>query len=156
MKWLIAAVMGALSGWLVASVTDEVAIAMASGAAIGALVTVALFGTRPVRSVLKVAGAMAIGSLAGWLVAYLADALAVAMAVGAAVGVLATIAVAGTRPVRSLIKVVGAMGVGFVIGWGVGAAVGDHNLGMALAIPLSLPLLMLMADVRAEQRHRPF
>ena len=156
MKWLIAALTGAVSGWLIASVTDEVAIAMASGAAIGVLATIALFGTRPVRSVLKVAGAMAIGSLAGWLVAALADTLMVAMAVGAAVGVLATIAVADTRPVRSLVKVVGAMGIGFVIGWGIGAAVGDHKLGMALAIPLSIPLIMLMADAKTERRHRPF
>ncbi|MDE2113173.1 MAG: hypothetical protein KGJ79_18735 [Alphaproteobacteria bacterium] len=156
MKWLIAALIGALSGWLIASVTNEVAIAMASGAAIGILATIALFGTHPVSSVLKVAGAMAIGSLAGWLVAYLVNALAVAMAVGAAVGVLATFAVADTRPVRSLVKVVGAMAVGFVIGWGIGEALGDHKLGMALAVPLSLLLLMFMADARAEKRRRPF
>lgn len=156
MKWLIAAMIGAFSGWLIASVTDEVAIAMASGAAIGVLATIALFGTRPIRSVLNVAGAMAIGSLAGWLVASLADTLAVAMAVGGAVGVLATIAVTGTRPLRSLLKVVGAMSIGFVIGWGIGAAIGDHKLGMALAIPLSLPLMLLMADARTKQRHRPF
>jgi hypothetical protein len=147
---------GSLAGWLVVSITDEAAIAMASGAAIGVLATIALFGTRPVRSILKVTGAMAIGSLAGWLVAYLADTLAVAMAAGAAVGVLTTIAVTGARPVRSLIKVVGAMGVGFVIGWGIGAAVGDHQLGMALAIPLGLLLLMLIADSMPELRHRPF
>ena len=100
--------------------------------------------------------AMAIGSLAGWLVAFLTDTLAVAMAVGAAVGVLATIAVNGVRPVRSLIKVIGTMGVGFVIGWGIGAVVGDHKLGMVLAIPLGLLLLMLIADSMPEQRHRPF
>ena len=156
MKWLIAMAIGSLAGWLVSSITDEATIAMACGAAIGVLATIALFGTRPVRSVVKVAGAMAIGSLAGWLVAFLADTLAVAMAVGAAVGVLATIAVTGVRPVRSLIKVIGAMGVGFVIGWGIGAVVGDHKLGMALAIPLGLLLLVLIADSMPEQRHRPF
>ena len=156
MKWLIAASIGALSGWLIASVTDETAIAMASGAAIGVLATIAMFGTRPVRTVSKAAGAMAIGSLAGWLVATLADGLAVAMAVGAAAGVLATIAVVDTRPLRSLVKLAGAMGAGFVVGWGIGAAVGDHNLGMALAIPLSLPLLMLMAEAKTRTRHRPF
>ncbi len=156
MKWLIAMAIGSLAGWLVASITDEAAIAMASGAAIGILVTIALFGTRPVHSVLKVAGAMAIGSLAGGLVAYLADTLTVAMAVGAAVGGLATIAVTGARPVRALVKVIGAMGVGFVIGWGIGAAVGDHKLGMALAIPFGLLLLMLIADTMPKQRHRPF
>ena len=156
MKWLIAALIGALSGWLIASVTDETGIAMAAGAAIGVLATIALFGTSPVQSVLKVAGAMALGCLAGWLVAWLADGLAVPMVVGAAAGVLATIAVAGTRPLRSLVKVIGAMVIGFAIGWGIGAAVGDHTLGMALAIPLSLPLLLLMADARSETRHRPF
>ena len=156
MKWLIAMAIGSLAGWLVASITDEATIAMACGAAIGVLATIALFGTRPVHSVVKVAGAMAIGSLAGWLVAFLTDTLAVAMAVGAAVGVLATIAVNGVRPVRSLIKVIGTMGVGFVIGWGIGAVVGDHKLGMVLAIPLGLLLLMLIADSMPEQRHRPF
>jgi len=156
MKWLIAMAIGSLSGWLIASVTDEAAIAIAAGAAIGVLTTVALFGTHPVHSVLKIAGAMALGSLAGWLVANLADALAVAMAVGSAVGVLAAVAVTSTRPVRSLIKVVGASGVGFVIGWGIGAAVGNYELGMALAIPLGLPLLFLIADSVPEQRRRPF
>ncbi len=156
MKWLIAMAIGSLSGWLIASVTDEAAIAIAAGAAIGVLTTVALFGTHPVYSVLKIAGAMALGSLAGWLVANLADALAVAMAVGSAVGVLAAVAVTSTRPVRSLIKVVGASGVGFVIGWGIGAAVGNYELGMALAIPLGLPLLFLIADSVPEQRRRPF
>lgn len=156
MKWLIAMAIGSLAGWLVASITDEATIAMACGAAIGVLATIALFGTRPVHSVVKVAGAMAIGSLAGWLVAFLTDTLAVAMAVGAAVGVLATIAVNGVRPVRSLIKVVGTMGVGFVVGWGIGAVVGDHKLGMVLAIPLGLLLLILIADSMPEQRHRPF
>jgi hypothetical protein len=156
MKWLIAALIGALSGWLIASVTDEVAIAMASGAAIGVLATIALFGTRPVPSLLKAVGAMAVGSFAGWLVATLVDTLAVAMTVGAAVGVLATIAVADTRPVRSLLKVIGALCVGFAVGWAIGTAAGDHKLGMALAIPLSLPLLMLMADSRTRRRHRPF
>ncbi|MGA7713228.1 MAG: hypothetical protein WCA81_15085 [Rhizomicrobium sp.] len=156
MKWLIAMALGSVAGWLVVSITDEVMIATASGAAIGVLATIALFGTSPVRSVLKVAGAMAIGSLAGWLVAYLANTLAIAMAGGAAVGVLATIAVTGARPLRSLAKVIGAMGVSFAIGWLIGTAVGDHKLGMALAIPLGLLLLMLIADVIPKQRHRPF
>jgi hypothetical protein len=156
LKWLIAMAIGSMAGWLIASITDEVAIAVASGAAIGVLATVALFGARPVRSVLKVAGAMAIGCLAGWLVAYLSDRLAVAMIVGAAVGVLATIAVTCTRPVRSLIKVIAVMGVGFGIGWGIGAAVGNHALGMVLAIPPGLLLLVLVADSEPKLRHRPF
>lgn len=156
LKWLIAIGIGSVAGWLVATVTDGVAIAAASGAAIGVLATIALFGARPVSSVLKVAGAMAIGSLAGWLVAELADTLVVAMTVGAAVGVLATIAVTGARPLRSVIKVVGAMGFGFAIGWGIGAAVGDHKLGMALSIPLGLLLLMLIADSVPKLRRRPF
>jgi len=155
-KWIIPMLIGAASGWLISSVTEGVAIAVACGAAIGVLATIALFGTDPVHSVLKAAGAMAIGSLAGWLVANLADALAVAMAVGGAVGVLVTIAITSTRPVRSLAKVVGALGVGFAIGWGIGAAVGDYRLGMALAVPLGLPFLFLMADPLAEPRHRPF
>lgn len=156
MKWLIAMAIGSVAGWLVVSATNEVTIAVACGAAIGVLATIALFGTRPVRSVLKVAGAMAIGSLAGWLVAYLADTLTVAMAGGAAVGVLATIAMTGTRPLRSLTKVVGAMGVSFAIGWAIGTAVGDHKLGMALAIPLGVLLLLLIADTAPKLRHRPF
>jgi len=156
LKWLIAMAIGSLAGWLIASITGEAAIAMASGGAIGVLATIVLFGTRPVYSVLKVAGAMAVGSLAGWLVAYLTDTLAVAMTVGAAVGVLATIAVIGARPVRSLLKVVGTMCVGFAIGWGIGAALGDHKLGMALAIPLGVMLLMLIAERMPELRHRPF
>lgn len=156
MKWLIAMAVGALSGWLIVSVTDEVAIAMASGAAIGILATVALFGTRPVHSLVKVAGAMAIGCLAGWLVAVLVNALAISMAVGAAVGALATVAVAGTRPVRSLAKLIGAMGIGFGIGWGVGIAVGNHSLGMALAVPVGMTLFILTADTMAEPRRRPF
>lgn len=156
MKWLIAGLVGALSGWLIASVTDEVAIASTSGAAIGVLATIALFGTRPVRSVFKAAGAMAIGSLAGWLVALLTDHLASAMVIGAAVGVLATIAVISERPLRSLLKVVGAIGFGFAFGWAIGFALGDHRLGLALSIPLSLPLLALMADTITERRRRPF
>lgn len=156
MKWFIAMAAGALSGWLIASVTDEVAIAMASGAAIGVLATIALFGTQPARSVFKMAGAMAIGSLAGWLVATLTDALTVSMAIGAAVGALATVALAGTRPVRSLLKVIGAMGIGFAIGWGVGIAVGDHRIGMAVALPVGLTLFLLTADSMALPRHRPF
>ncbi len=156
MKWFIAMAIGAASGWLIASVTDEVAIAMASGAAIGVLATIALFGTNPVRSVLKVAGAMAIGSLAGWLVACLADGLAIAMAVGAAVGALATIAITGARPLRSLLKVVGAMGVSFTIGWGVGSAIGNHTIGMALMVPFGLTLLLFIADSPVVRRRRPF
>lgn len=154
MKWLIAMLVGAASGWLIVSVTDEVAIAASSGAAIGVLAILALFG--PPRSFLKVAGAMAIGCLFGWLVACLAQPLAVAMAVGGVVGATATVAVIGTRPVRSLLKVVGAMGVGFAVGWGVGAVLGDHRLGMALTIPLGLALLLLTADTVSKQRRRPF
>lgn len=156
MKWLIAAAAGATSGWLIASVTDEVAIAMASGGAIGVLATIALFGTTPVRSLIKVAGAMAIGSLAGWLVAWLADGLAIAMAVGATVGAMATIAITDTRPLRSLMKVVGAMGIGFIVGWGVGTAIGNHTIGMSLMVPLGLLLLLLTADSTGVKRHRPF
>jgi hypothetical protein len=156
MKWLIAMSAGALSGWVIASLTDEVAIATASGAAIGVLATIALFGTSPARSLFKVAGAMAIGSLAGWFVATLTDAISVAMAIGAAVGVVATFAVADTRPVRSLLKVIGATAIGFAVGWGVGYAVGDHRLGMTLAVPVGLLLLLLMADTVTETRHRPF
>lgn len=156
MKWLITMSVGALSGWLIASVTDEVAIAVTSGAAIGILATIALFGTRPVYSVVKVAAAMAVGCLAGWLVASVTDHLHVAMAVGGAVGVLATIAVISQRPLTSLLKVVGAMGFGFLVGWGIGFAVGDHRIGLALAIPLGLPLLLLMADTTPKLRHRPF
>jgi len=156
MKWLIAMMTGSLAGWLIASVTDEVAIAMASGAAIGVLATIALFGTDPVRSVLKAAGAMAVGSLAGWLVACLTDTLAIAMIIGSAIGVLATVAVTGAHPVRALFKVIGAMGVGFLVGWGIGAVLGDHRLGGAMAIPLGLLLLMLVADTAVEPRRRPF
>lgn len=156
MKWLIAMAIGSVAGWLIVSVTDEAAIAVASGAAIGVLATIALFGTRPVHSVLKAAGAMAIGCLAGWLVAYLADTLAVAMVGGAAVGVLATIALTGTRPLRSLTKVVGAMGAGFAIGWLIGTAVGDHKLGMVLAIPFGVLLLVFIANSVPKMRHRPF
>ena len=129
---------------------------MASGAAIGVLATVALFGNRPIRSVLKVAGAMAVGCLAGWLVASLTDSLKVAMAIGAGIGVLATIAVASERPFQSLLKVIGTMGVGFAIGWGIGIAIGDHRLGMALSIPLGLPFLFLLADSIKLPRRRPF
>jgi hypothetical protein len=156
MKWFVAMAAGALSGWLIASLTDEVAIAMAAGGAIGVLATIALFGTQPARSVFKVAGAMAIGSLAGWLVATLTNALTIAMAIGAAVGALATIALAGTRPVRSLFKLLGSMAIGFGIGWGIGIAVGDHRLGMALSIPVGLALLVLTADTMTQPRRRPF
>ena len=156
MKWLLPMLIGSLSGWLIVSVTDVVAIAIASGAAIGVLATIALFGTRPARSVAKVAGAMAIGCVFGWLVALVTGGLTGAMAIGAGIGVLATIAVAGERPVRSLLKVAGTMGIGFLVAWGIGAAVGDHRLGMALAIPLGLPLLLLLADTLAEPRRRSF
>lgn len=156
MKWLIAMAAGVVSGLVIASVTDEVAIAAASGAGIGILATIALFGTRPVHSVFKVAGAMAIGSMAGWLVALLTDHLTSAMALGAAVGVLATIAVASERPVRALLKTVAVMGLSFVIGWQVGHAFGHPRLGLALALPLSLPFLLLIADTMTKRRHRPF
>lgn len=156
MKWFLAMLAGAMSGWLISSMTGEVAIAAASGAAIGVLATIALFGTRPVHSVFKMAGAMAVGSLAGWIVASLTDHLTIAMAIGAAVGVLATIAVGDERPVRSLIKVVGAISVGFLVGWGVGFAIGDYRWGLALSVPLALPLLMLMAENAPRPRHRPF
>jgi hypothetical protein len=156
MKWFVAALIGSLSGWLIATVTDEVAIAASSGAAIGILATIAMFGNRPVRSVFKVAGAMAIGCLAGWLVAYLTDSLKVAMAIGAGIGVLATIAVTSEKPLRSLIKVIGTMAVGFAAGWGIGALIGDHRIGMVLAIPVGLPILILLADTVSQPRRRPF
>ena len=156
MKWILAMVIGALSGWVIVAATHEVAIASASGAAIGVLASIALLGTRPVRSVFKAAGAMAVGCLFGWLVSSLTGGLAIAMALGLTVGVLGTVAVAGRRPLVSLLKVAAAMGVGFLVGWGIGLAVGDHRLGMALAIPLGLPLLVALADTMAEPRRRPF
>jgi hypothetical protein len=156
MKWLIAMIAGSLAGWLISTVTEGIAIAMASGAAIGVLTTVALFGNRPVLSFLKVAGAMAIGSLAGWLVASLTDAVAAAMVIGAAVGALATIAVYRVRPVLSLVKVVCAMGCGFLVGWGIGTSFGDHRLGVALAILFGVLLFVLVTEPEAELRRRPF
>jgi len=156
MRWLLAASAGALSGWLIASATDEVAIAAAAGAAIGVLATIALFGTSPVRSVFKVAGAMAMGSLAGWAVASLTDHLTAAMAIGGAVGVLATVAIASERPVRSLCILAGAMGFGFVAGWSIGLALGHPKLGLALVIPLGLPFVVLLADRLRLPRRRPF
>jgi hypothetical protein len=156
MKWLLAGLIGSLSGWLIASVTDEVAIAASSGAAIGVLATMALFGTRPAHSVAKMAGAMGLGCLAGWLVSALTGGLTVAMMIGSGVGALATIALTSERPVRSLLKLAGAMSFGFVLGWGIGALIGDHRIGMALAIPLALPILLVMADTMRPPRHRPF
>ncbi len=156
MRWIITMSVGAISGWLIASVTDEIAIAAASGAAIGILTAIALFGTSPVRSVFKTASAMAVGSLAGWVVASFTDHLHIAMAVGSAVGALATIAVISERPIASLLKLVAAMAFGFLVGWGIGSIIGDHRIGFALSIPLALPLLLLMADTTPKPRHRPF
>lgn len=156
MKWLLAGLIGSLSGWLIANVTDQVAIASSSGGAIGVLATIALFGTRPALSVFKVAGAMGLGCLAGWLVAAVTGGLTGAMMIGAAVGTLATISLTSERPLISLLKLAGAMGFGFVVGWGIGTLIGDHRLGMALAIPLGLPVLVLMADSIRPTRRRPF
>lgn len=156
MKWFFAMLIGSLSGWLIASVTDDVAIAASSGAAIGVLATIALIGTRPVHSMAKVAGAMAIGCLAGWLVDTVTTHQPFAMVMGASIGVLATIAVASTRPARSLAKLIAAMTFGFSAGWLIGMAIGDHNIGMALAIPLGLPLLLLLAGKEPQLRRRPF
>jgi len=156
MKWLIPMLIGSLSGWLIVSVTDEVAIAVASGAAIGILATIALFGTRPARSVVKWAAAMAVGCLFGWLVSSMTGSLRGAMLIGAVIGVLATLAVTDERPALSLAKIVGTMAAGFVLGWGIGYAVGDHRIGMALIVPLGLPLLLLWAEPLPPPRHRPF
>ncbi len=156
MKWLYAGVIGSVAGYLIVSVTNEVAIAVTAGGAIGFLATVALFGTRPLQAVIKVAGAMAIGSLAGWLVASVTDSLKIAMIIGMAIGALATIALSSERPLQSLLKVVGTMGFGFAAGWAIGYAIGDHRIGMALAIPLGLPLLVVLADTARLPRRRPF
>lgn len=156
MKWFVAAAIGASSGWLISSLTDEVAIAVVCGGAIGFLATIALFGTRPAESFTKVAIAMAIGSLAGWIVSMLTGTLGAAMVMGSAIGAVATIALVGERPVLSLLKVIGAMGVGFLVGWGIGMATGNHRLGMALVIPLGLIVLTLTARTMAAPRHRPF
>lgn len=156
MKWLIAMIIGAASGWLIASVTDEVAIASASGAAIGILATIALFGTRPFHSLVKAAGAMAVGCIFGWVVALLTSSLKPAMIIGAAVGVLATLAVATERPLRSLLKLVAATAVSFGAGWGIGLATGYHHLGVALAVPIAMLLLLPVADTVKLPRRRPF
>ncbi len=156
MKWLLAMMTGALSGWLIASATDEVAIAAASGAAIGILATIALLGSRPLRTVVKVASAMAVGCVFGWIVALLTMKLAPAMVIGAVIGVLATMAVATERPARSLVKLIGASAASFAVGGGIGAAMGNHHLGLALAVPLAMLLLLPMADTVALPRRRPF
>lgn len=155
MKRLAPVLIGAVSGWVIVSVTDVVAIAVASGAAIGILATIALFGTRPFHSLVKAAGAMAIGCIFGWFAALLTSSLAPAMVVGAAIGVLATMAVATDRPMRSLAKLVGAMIISFAAGWAIGALFGNHHLGVALALPISMLLLLPMADTIALPR-RPF
>jgi hypothetical protein len=156
MKWLLAGVIGSVAGWLIVSVTDQVAIAVVAGGAIGFLATIALFGTKPVLAVGKVAGAMALGCLAGWLVSSVTDSLKIAMIIGMAIGALATIALSSQRPFASLLKVVGTMGFGFAAGWAIGYAIGDHRIGMLLAIPLGLPLLIVFADTMRMPRHRPF
>lgn len=156
MKWLLAGLIGSLSGWLIASVTNEVAIAASSGAAIGILATIALFGTRPAHSVAKMAGAMGLGCVAGWLVSALTGGLTVAMVIGSGVGALATVAFTSERPLRSLLKLIAAIGFGFAIGWGVGSLIGDHRIGMVLAIPFALPFLLVMADTMRPPRRRPF
>ncbi|GAA0536871.1 putative membrane protein YfcA [Rhizomicrobium palustre] len=156
MRWLIAMVIGALAGWLIASVTEEVAIASASGAAIGILATIALIGSRPLHTVVKVASAMAVGCLFGWVASLLTTRMAPAIVIGAAIGVLATMAIATDRPVRSLAKLIGAMAISFTAGWGIGIAVGNHHIGMALAVPISMLLLLPMADTIRLPRRRPF
>lgn len=155
MKWIVAMLIGALSGWLIVSVTNEVAIAVASGAAIGILATIAFFGTRPLHTVAKVAIAMATGCVFGWIVAELTMKLAPAMAIGAVIGVLATMAVATERPVRSLVKLIGASAFSFAVGWGIGSLTGNHHLGLVLAVPLAMLLLLPMADTISLPR-RPF
>jgi len=156
MKWVLAGLIGSLAGWLIVMITDEVLIAVTAGGAIGFLAMIALFGTRPLQAVGKVAGAMAIGCLFGWLVSALTDSLKISMVIGMAIGALATIAMASERPVQSLLKVIGTMGIGFAAGWAIGYAIGDHRIGMALAIPLGLPLLAVLADTVALPRRRPF
>jgi hypothetical protein len=156
MKWVLAGVIGSVAGWLIVSVTDQVAIAVVAGGAIGFLATIALFGTKPLQAVGKVAGAMALGCLAGWLVSSLTDSLKFAMIIGMAIGALATIALSSQRPIASLLKMVGTMAFGFAAGWAIGYAIGDHRIGMLLAIPLGLPLLIVFADTIRPPRHRPF
>ena len=101
--------------------------------------------------------AMLVGSLSGWLVASVTNEVLAAAIIGGAIGVLATIAVAGTRPARALAKLIGAMSFGFIVSWAVGMAVGDHLVGIALIIPLSLPILALLTDsIVQPRRRRPF
>jgi len=156
MKWLIAMLIGALSGWLIVSLTNEVAIAAASGAGIGILATIAFFGSRPLRAVTKVAIAMGTGCVFGWVVALLTMKLAPAIIIGAVIGVLATMAVTTERPARSLAKLIGAAAASFVVGWIIGGAAGNHHLGLALAVPLAMLLLLPMADSISLRRRRPF
>lgn len=156
MKWLIAMLIGALSGWLIVSLTDEAAIAAASGAAIGILATIAFFGNRPLHTVTKVAIAMATGCVFGWVVALLTMKLALAMVIGAAIGVLATMAVATERPLLSLAKLIGASAASFAVGWGIGSVTGHYHLGLALAVPLAMLLLLPLADTVSLPRRRPF
>lgn len=156
MKWILAMVIGALSGWLISSVTDDMAIATVSGGAIGFLATIALFGKRPVHTVVKVATAMAVGCVFGWVASLLTSHLAAAMVIGATIGVLATLAIATERPVLSLVKLVAAMAVSFAAGWGIGLAFDNHHLGVALAVPISMLLLLPLADTVTLPRRRPF
>ena len=156
MKWFLVMVIGALSGWLIVSLTDEVAIASAAGAAIGVLATIAFFGNRPLHTVAKAAIAMAVGCVFGWVVALMTTGLAPAMVIGAVIGVLATLAVATERPALSLLKLIGAAAASFAVGWGLGAITGNHHLGLALAVPLAMLLLLPMADTVALPRRRPF
>lgn len=156
MKWLLAMIIGALSGWVIATVTNEVAIAATSGGAIGVLATIAFFGTRPVHTLVKVATAMAVGCLFGWVASLLTAKIAPAMVIGAMIGVLATLAVATDRPFRSLTKLIFAMGVSFAAGWGIGIAIGNHHLGMVLAVPIAMLMLLPMADTTRLPRRRPF
>lgn len=157
MKWLAAALAGILSGWIISEITGGVAIAALSGAAIGTLTTIALFGTRPVHSLAKAVIAMGIGCLFGWLISAVTGGLTIPMILGLATGVFATIALTSERPVRSLLKVIVVMGIGVAAGWGVGYAIGHHGIGMALTVlPLCIPLLILFADTVRPPRHRPF
>jgi hypothetical protein len=156
MKWLLTGLIGSLAGWVIVMITDEVLIAVTAGGAIGFLTMIAMFGTRPGPAVAKIAGAMALGCLFGWLTSVLTGSLKISIVIGMAIGALATIALASERPAMSLLKVVGTMGVGFAVGWAIGYAVGDHRIGMALAIPLGLPLLAVMADTIALPKRRPF
>jgi hypothetical protein len=156
MKWLIAALIGSLSGWLIAFVTNSVAISVVSGGAIGFLATVAFFGNNPLQAFVKVAGAMAVGCLVGWMVSTLTGSLRTAMIIGMAIGALSTIAFASQRPFHSVIKVFGSMAVGFAIGWAIGNLTGNYLVGMLLAIPLGLPILILLADKIAPTKRRPF